>query len=296
MRPRSNVCLVTTTTEAYLPGTIALIGSFVRHHPSVAGDVVVIGHDLEEDAKRLCCAAFDRVRFMSVAPELLRRVARLRAALPQHKVAAPPMFYTLEAFRLLGRYHKVLFCDSDMLFQAPIGELFDAGEALVCCGDSAVARGYARDADTCEIVEAAVPGRDTIETPFNCGFLLLDGQLAAERPYQKLLATMAADQWRKLSPSVPLSDQTILNRYFRGRSTLTSWRYNYLVPHGAWIRAREGLSARQAKLLHFKGKVKPWLPSSALCWALGLRDPSLAPMFKLWHRAYMDCLADARTR
>ena len=46
MRPRSNVCLVTTTIKGYLRGTIVLIGSFARHHPSVAGDVVVIEHGL----------------------------------------------------------------------------------------------------------------------------------------------------------------------------------------------------------------------------------------------------------
>ena len=298
MERHSDTCLVTSVTEDYLPGAVALLGSFVRHHPSFAGDVVVIEHGLEEAAKRHLHAAFDRVRFMPVASELLRRVARLRAALPQLRVADPPMFYTLDAFRLLGRYRKVLHADSDMLFQAPVDELFEAPDALVCCGDSKALRGHARDAQTSEEIdhEMAAPGRDAIEKPFNCGFLLLDGQLAAERPYRQLLAMMAADKWRNLSPRVRLGDQVMLNRYFRGRQKLASWTYNYFVPHAAEIKAREGLSARQAKLLHFKGPVKPWLPSTALHWALGAGDPGMAPAFKLWHRAYMDCLVEKRQR
>ena len=296
MKTRADVCLVTATTQDFLPGTVALLGSFARHHPSFGGDVVVIEHGLEEAAKRLLYSAFDRVRFMSVAPELPRRVARLQAALPEVLVYNAPMFYTLEAFRLLGRYRKVLHCDSDMLFQAPVDELFDASAALVCCGDMEDLHGRVRDAETYEPIadRSAAPSGRVIERPFNCGFLLLDGQLAAERPYEKLLAMMAAEQWRGLSSLVSLGDQAILNRYFCGRQTLASWTYNYLVPHGAGIRAREGISARQAKLLHFKGPVKPWLPRTALHWALGAGEPGMAPAFKLWHRAYMDCLAGER--
>ena len=296
MGRHSDTCLVTATTQDYLPGTVALLGSFARHHPSFGGDVVVIEHGLEEAAKRLLYAAFDRVRFMPVASELLRRVAGLRAALPQLRVEDPPMFYTLEAFRLLGRYRKVLHADSDMLFQAPVDELFEARDALVCCGDAKALRGHARDARTAEEIddETATPSGDAIEDPFNCGLLLLDGQLAAERPYEKLLAMMVAGEWEDLSPRESLGDQVILNRYFRGRQKLASWTYNYFVPHAAEIKARGVLSARQAKVLHFKGPVKPWLPSTALHWAQGAGEPGMAPMFKLWHRAYMDCLAEER--
>lgn len=296
LKSRSDVCLVTSTTEDYLAGTVALLGSFAKHHPSFDGDVVVFEDGLSEDAKRLLYSAFDGLRFMPVAPELLCRVARLQAELPQLRVDAP-LFYTLDAFRLVGRYRKVLHCDSDMLFLAPVDELFDAPEPLICCGDMETARGHCRDVETMEGIErSAANDRQVVEHPFNCGFLLLDGQLAAERPYQKLLATMVAEQWRKLSPRVPLADQPILNRYFNGRQTLVSWTYNYLVPHGPEIRAREGIGAPQAKLLHFKGRVKPWRPQAALHWAQGAGVHGMAPAFKLWHNAYMDFLAENRQR
>ena len=47
MRPsgKARVCLATATTERFVPGTLVLIGSFLRHHPGFDGDVVVVHDD-----------------------------------------------------------------------------------------------------------------------------------------------------------------------------------------------------------------------------------------------------------
>ena len=70
-REPPKVCLATATTERFVPGTLVLIGSFLRRHPGFAGDIVVV-HDrgLPESLREVLAATFDGVRFHPVLPEL----------------------------------------------------------------------------------------------------------------------------------------------------------------------------------------------------------------------------------
>ena len=78
-----DICLATTATDPFVPGVVAMLGSFRAHHPGFAGDVVIL-HDGLSEASRTVLAAIDgRVRFESIRPALLKRVARLREADPR---------------------------------------------------------------------------------------------------------------------------------------------------------------------------------------------------------------------
>lgn len=297
----SDVSLATLTTENYLPGTVAMLGSFLKHHPGFGGDIVIIEHGLPEKWRRMLQAAFARVRFVSVAAELQERVERLQAELPHLKIF-PANFSKLDIFRLSG-YRKVLLCDSDLLFRAPVSELFEADDALICCGDRILARGQHRDAETMAPLHPAASGgsggealRPILEQPFNSGFLVIDGDESCmgEHVYADLLAILAAEHWRRFSLKVPLTDQPVLNRYFAGRQTLVSWTYNYLVPHAADIQAREGLDASEAKVLHYLGSLKPWSLRAVFPRTTGGVGSSMTNAFNLWYEAYMDCPASTR--
>ena len=264
-----DVCLATAVNDSFVPGAVVMLGSFRAHHPGFEGDVVVLHDGLSEASRTVLSTAGGRVRFEPVRPALLERVASLEAAYPGrlHSLAA---FHTLEAFRL-GGYRKVLFYDSDVLFQGPVGELFDTDAALLCCGDLDLAMGKVRDAETLQPIArtaaGAGRGRPVLERPFNSGFLLIGASCAGERVYSDLLALMAPEAWR--GAVIRLSDQDVLNRYFAGRQTLASWTYNYFVSQAPVLRARTGLDAARAKVLHFKGPVKPWTTDAMLCWAHG---------------------------
>ena len=292
-----DVCLVTAVTDTFVPGAVVMLDSFRAHHPDFEGDVVLLHGGLSEASRTILEAAGGRVHFEPVRPELTDRVARLREADP--RVRPPAMFYALDAFRL-GGYRKVLFYDGDMLFQGPVGELFGAGgEALLCCGDWACLMGRVRDAETFrQIGRGAVDAnRPVLERPFNSGFLLIDGSCTGERVYADLLALMAPEMWR--GAVVRLSDQNILNRYFAGRQTLASWTYSYPVSDAAAVRARTGLDAGRAKVLHFKGLVKPWTPDAMLRWARGevkLPHRLAAAPFRRWYDAYVDVLVRTHLR
>ena len=292
-----DVCLATVVTDSFVPGAVVMLGSFRDHHPGFAGDVVVLHDGLSEASRTVLAAVGGRVRFEPVRPALLDRVARLAAAGPG-RLHALVNFHSLDAFRLDG-YRKVLFCDSDVLFQGPVGELFDRDEALLCCGDRPCLMGWVRDAETLMPVArpAAGAGRPVLERTFNSGFLLIDASCTGERVYADLLALMAPEAWRGLAAG--LGDQFVLNRCFAGRQTLVGWTYNYFVLQGPDLRARTGLDAAQAKVLHFKGPVKPWTTDAMLRWAHGDDVPAHRPagaLFRRWYDAYTDVLARTHLR
>ena len=305
---RARICLVTVATEPFVPGALVTIGTFLKHHPRLDADVVVI-HDGLSDAKRdMLAAAFDGIRFAPVAPELRDRAARLAAAL-SHRRITPEHFYILDAFRLAG-YRKVLYCDSDLLFRAPIGELFDSTAALLCCPARDSLFGRRLDAATFLPIEEPArsgppdrerwesdpptDGRPVLENVFNGGFLIVDGRVMGETAYSELLAGVSPESLRDVRRL--LGDQILLNRYFAGRQTMISSAYNFLIPYAARIREREGLDAADAKVLHFTRPVKPWMLDAMLDKVDGGSGHAPAPHFKLWYYAWLDCIAGAHLR
>ena len=292
-----DVCLATAVTDSFVPGAVVMLGSFRDHHPGFAGDVVVLHDGLSEASRTVLAAVAGRVRFEPIRHALTDRAARLAAAYPG-RVRPRGAFHVIDAFRLDG-YHKVLFYDSDVLFQGPVGELFDRDEALLCCGDRPCLMGRVRDAETHRPLErgAADAGRPVLERTFNSGFLLIDASCIGERVYADLLALMAPETWRGLATG--LGGQDVLNRCFAGRQTLVGWTYNYFVAAAAAIRVRTGLDAGRAKALHFEGSVKPWAPDTMLRWARGETRPAhrqSGALFRRWYDAYTDVLARTHLR
>ena len=285
-RRTSALCLVTATTTDFLPGTIVTIGSFLKHHPGFDGEVVIIEDGLCEEHRELLRTLHGCVRLVPVSSELQARIARLTAAHPDIKDRAA-RFFAIEALRLTG-YRKVLFCDSDLLFRAPVEELFDTDEALLCCGDRAVLEDMHRDAATFLRMqpESGEDAAAVLERTFNSGFLVMDAGVVGKRTYGKLLAMLTPDVWRGIG--TPHTAQVLLNRCFAGRQTLISSTYNYLLASAPAIRSREGLEVADAKVLHFNVPGKPWMPLRLLRWT---RDVKPVPGLLLWWEAWADCLS-----
>ena len=294
-REGPKVCLATATTERFVPGTLVLIGSFLRRHPGFAGDIVVV-HDsgLPESLREVLAATFDGVRFHPVLPELADRAEYVHAALPQRGFP-PAEFFALEAFRL-GGYRKVLFCDSDLLFRAPVDSLFDSPQALLCCGDKAYLEGCHRDALT--FLPVPPGGRagagGVLERTFNDGFLVIDAALVNDRTYADLLAMLTPETWRNTDTTH--TKQFLQNRYFAGRQTLIGSTYNFLLASARDIRAREGVDVESARVLHYVKAVKPWSPDAMLRWAWDPGSVPAASAFRFWYDAWLDVLAQAHVR
>ena len=288
------ICFVTATTESFVPGTLVTLGSFLKHHPGFDGDLVVVHDDLPRNHQRHLAAISPAVRFEPVSAELRGRLAALSAERP-NLAGRLGQFYSLEAFRLHG-YRKVLYYDSDVLFQSSVADLFDSPAVLLCCGDGMCLRGLRRDAATFAPVADAADAKSAsaLERTFGAGFLLIDSKLVEENAYEALLALLAPETWR--GTATHHTDQLVLNRCFGGRQTLVGSTYDFVLERAALIKAREGVSAEDAKVLHFVGAIKPWMPEAMLRWTRG--DPERRPrdFFTLWYNAYLDCLADAHLR
>ena len=280
------VCLATVTTAGFLPGTLVTIDSFLKAHPGFNGGVAVIHDDLPQSARDLLRLSFDRVRFVQVSPELRRRSMRVAEARPLIRSSVSHV-YAFEAYRLAG-YRKVLLCDGDLLFRQPVGELFDAKDALLCCGDYAFLRGKYRDKATFAVTDDPA---GAFARTFNDGFLLVDAALLGEGSYADLLAMLMPETWP--DPGMFHYKQFLHHRRFAGRQTLISSTYNFLLASAVRIRSREGLTATDAKVLHFNWPIKPWMPGAMLAWGHG---PIPVAAFKLWYDAWMDCLATLHLR
>ena len=281
-------CFVTAATESFLPGAVVAISSFRRHHFNFHGDVVVIHDDLPHYQRERLQAACGDIRFEQASTELRQRLDALGAAQPRlaHRLGE---LLCLEAFRLSG-YAKVLFYDSDVLFRASVGELFHSPALLLCRSDEAWLRGQWRDIASFE----PTPRRaGALQSTFGSGFLMIDGELlAGARHYEALLAWVSPATWR--DPTTKHTDQFVLNRHFAGQQTLVDWRYDFVVPMAAEIRARTGWRMEDAKALHFAGPVKPWMTHEMLRWTLG--NSAYKPQhqaYRQWTDAYMNCLTSA---
>ena len=288
---QAKVCLATATTADYLPGTLVTVGSFLKHHPDFDGDVVILHDGLDERHRTYLAALSDRVRFVPVSAELRERLTRVGTAVPR-LAGRLSEFHQLEAYRLTG-YSKLLLCDGDLLFRQPIGELFDSEDALLCCGELAYLSGRCRDAATFALLDnsAPPPACDILDRTFNDGFLLIDAGLTCAGTYAELLDMVTPDTWR--STDTPHSKQFLHNRYFHGRHTLITSTYNFVLGHAGLITAREGLTAADAKVLHYNLRVKPWMPAAMLRWTCG---PAPVPAFDFWYDAWTECLSAAHLR
>lgn len=279
------LCLATVVTDAFVPGALVMLHSFLFHHPEFRGDIVIVHGELTDENRGYLSGLSDRVSFVPVSDRLKARVARVVEAFPEF-TPKQARFYSLDVFRLLD-YDKVLFCDSDLLFRKPVTELFDLNDALVACGDGYFYRGQPREwLSLPEDGHVAHSSRVSYHDTFNAGLMVIDGSLLAGRHYDALLNLVDA---RLYEPSEKkLADQMVLNIHFAGQHRLVQASYNYTLGHRARIYKREGLSLHDVHVLHFNGDIKPWLAAHAL--RASQRDPGIIKACEFWFASYVACL------
>ena len=280
-------CLATVTTEPFLPGTLVALQSFANSHRNFAGDVVVIYDELSALARGLLRAICPRVRLVPVSSALRQRIAAFGSARPEFGDSLA-RFFALDVFLLSG-YRKVLYCDSDVLFRQSIDELFGRREALICCGDAPQLLGKYRSAESFLPIDPA-DGADALRETFNDGLLLVDAALLGADRHADLLAMLVPEAW---PAGTSHTKQLLQNRHFAGRQTLVSSTYNFLLASAAAITRREGITAAEAKVLHFNLPAKPWMPAAALRQTL-TTAPSTAWSF--WYQAWLECLSALHLR
>ena len=281
----SSICLATVTSDSYFSATLVMIHSFIEHNPWFEGDIVIIHDDLDETHRQCYETGFERIHFLSVSSRLLNRLNPL-LPIRDHLKQRQARFYSLEVFRLQD-YDKVLFCDGDILFRGSIYDLLTREENLVCCGDGLYYRGGCRDAATFNILYGEdCQKKGVLQKPFNSGFMLVGKALLTDDYYAGLLDWLDVKIWEKFKTT--MSDQAVLNLHFTGEYGLARSKYNYLLRYRSDILKAEGTHLTEAKVLHYCGPVKPWLPD--LMTPAALQDPGLIQALAFWQAAYIACL------
>lgn len=274
---RADLCITTVTDEAFLPGTLVLLASYLRHNPWFRGKFVVI-HDGLSNTARSALSQFPNLELHEVAPALKDRVTAIAEQRPE---LAPkiPIFYSIEAFNLRG-YHRVLKIDSDVLCNGDARALFSLAGALHCAADVAHFRNQVRDLQSYAAIDRsdADAADPNYATTFNAGVMLFD-PLRLQHVYDDLLSQLEPDRWNNVVTGH--SDSVLLNRYFHNQWECLPATYNYFItPKSArWERA----PLTDAVFIHYLGKPKPWqTPASE-------RDASMSAeqriAFTLWHDA-----------
>lgn len=141
----SALVLGVTADLDFAAGTF--LAGFFRHNPGFAGDVVVLHDGLSPAAQAALARLAPRLRLEPFGPRRARlrlaaaglgRPAQIRRALAGR---SPMVLAKFEMFDWLDRYESVVWCDADMLVQAPIGGLWQAGPlAWRALADGALAR------------------------------------------------------------------------------------------------------------------------------------------------------------
>lgn len=260
-----------------------MLHSFLQHHKSFRGDLVIIHDGLNSQSRAILEGHFPPLKFVSGSPVLSETLDRLVTANPA-MASRRARFLSLEILKLSG-YVKVLFCDSDLLFQGSVADLFASDAELICCGDAAVYRGNARDPVTFLEV-AASTSNNALQQSFNAGFMLLDGKICNDKSYAEIIAMISPDRWRAVKTGH--TDQLLYNIYFAGRQTLVGAQYNYLLGYSEDIVRSFGAKMSDAMVLHYNGSAKPWIPARVL--QSFESRPLLIRSVELWNKAFTDFL------
>jgi lipopolysaccharide biosynthesis glycosyltransferase len=184
--------------------------------------------------------------------------------------------------RLTG-YDRVVFADSDILFQSPISELFKHKADLVCCPDSAALLGHVRDRVTFKEHPSLLKADGMLNRTFNAGLMVFDGACCGDEGFSSLAFQLDPNSWGRIQTGH--TDQVLFNLEFECRTKIVSPSFNYqLGMAGLWAQ-HAGVKSWNAHVLHFNGRYKPWhthLPRD-----LSTTNPELYFFIGVWREAFI---------
>lgn len=274
----SRIALASVLTDDFLPGFLTMVESFRDSNPWFSGDIIAIHQELSGDTVELL-KAYD--------PQLLLRPVSQRLATQMDAVSRQAGWRSNKKFQFasiettaIESYDRVIFCDSDVLFIGDIEKLHRIDAALIACPDGANLRGNQRQLS--DYKEVSDGGEATIGDTFNSGMMIFKSADVTAADYNALIGAMDPARWA--NDMTGHTDQWLFNERFAGRHTLVSTKYNFMLSHHALIEAATGESLEQAKVVHFTGPNKPWLPLDRLNSA-GLSPESLSA-YRHWRLAF----------
>ena len=278
------ICISTVSSTNFLPGTLVLIHSFLRHNPWFNGEIIIIYDDLDATQKQQF-GIFQNVVFKKTEDDLLLKIGQLcwnrRKLLPQRR-----HFYSIEAFGMEG-YDRLLFFDSDMLVTGDLNQVVKLPGELLACSDSHYERlDEVRDRTTFERISAnSVANQSKVLTKtFNSGFMAVGKSYLNNKTYEALKQLIHINIFSEITTHN--TDQVVLNLLFDGMVTYLPATYNLILSQSPELILKNKLNRDEIKVLHFTGKYKPWIQSSKLDELLN--DPYYEGFIRLWESEWKE--------
>jgi len=276
--------LATVTSEDFLPGTLVMLSSFLKHNKWFCGDIIIIHQNLGNAAMDLLADCFPNVIMHSISDVLGGRLDQLADAVPRIK-SRRLQFGSLEILSFTDQ-DRVIFCDSDLLFLDSIEELMAMPDPLICCGDGAYYRGNPRSQQDFSELSPTSGNSQALPESFNSGFMILGKALLSAGNYQAMLSMIIADRWH--SDATGHTDQMLFNILFAGKQKLVSPAYNFVLSHRMLIQESREVLLQDAKVLHFTGPAKPWSLMEILDRVDD--DAAIITAFQMWQAGFAEFL------
>ena len=178
------------------------------------------------------------------------------------------VFYDLLAPLVMSSYERVLFCDSDIVFDADPSELFEMpfdGAQLIAVRDSLSVADAFKPFNAYEEGQLAFIRKtlalNNLNTYFNGGVLLYNIHAIDKDVYLDKVRQALEFEW------LPTVDQDVLNYVFRDNVKIVPQRYNFQAHLSNMscsqsppeqVVAEYLAAAREPVVIHFTTDCKPW--------------------------------------
>ena len=279
-------CIATVTSPDFVPGTLVLIHTFLKHNPWFDGDIVLITDGLSPREENEL-SNFPNVSFHKPGNDLQLRIGSLCMDLPTYNPKRK-RFYSIEVFNLQD-YDRVLFFDSDMLVTSDLSEIAKLPDQLMACSDMFNHPGRVRD----KLTFKRKPELDFLDkqsflpTTFNAGFISIGSNYLNGNTYKGLKELINKDIFEKIRTHN--TDQVVFNLYFDGKTTLLPIAYNLIMSKWPALLQSEKITSNEIKILHYTGNYKPWETSPKMNELMA--DTHFKPFYDLWHSEYQEALS-----
>lgn len=290
MEKQTKLAIATVTSQDFVPGTLVLIHSFLKHNSWFDGDIVIICDSMEADQKELF-QIFPNVIFKKPGDDLLLCIGHLCRNIPK-LLPKRQRFYSIEAFNLEG-YEKLLFFDSDILVTGDLSEILNLQHQLMACSDNPYDKqDRIRDRVTFKRLSSAeiAENQYILEKTFNAGFMMVDQVFLNSETYESLKRLISFEVFSKIRTHN--TDQVVLNLYFDNKVAFLPAGYNLILSQSPDLLENEEMKHSEINVLHFTGKYKPWEASEKLE-QLKL-DPYYNAFIERWNIDYEEVIANIK--
>ncbi|XPV83705.1 MAG: glycosyltransferase [Halarcobacter sp.] len=256
-----------------------MIHSFLKFNSTFKGKIIILHNQLSIENQNIL-KNFPNIIFHSISKNLKLAVDILTSKSPnlKHK---KNRFYSLELFNL-NTNSNILFCDSDILFNSNISEIFEEKEKVLVCAEYIQYLGYSRDKTTFDVVFNQ-NDKNNLNKTFNAGLIYLPKHFVSQIYFKKTLEYLDYKFWQNIKE--PYTDQIVFNKLLENHTNFLPITYNCLLNRRKELNNFIPKNIKKIKVLHFNG-AKPW--SFKNYFFKIQKDIVLLKFFKLWQENYTE--------